>query len=78
MLTVSDQVRAFKKRYVLGEGYPWATGLGTPDAPYDKLCLCKASKGAEFMTLDFPEELWGKFGGPELPKYRIVLERVDD
>ena len=64
----------FKSRYVLGEGYPWATGIGTVDSPYDTIVLHRDSMMGQRMQINFPTELWSK----DLPKYRLVLERVDE
>ena len=60
----------FKKKYVLGEGYPRALGL---QSHYDKVFLCKESSGSDLIALNFPDELWTK----EMPKYRLVLERIN-
>ena len=59
----------FKKRYVLGTGYPWAMGLD----PYLTIAVNKNNMGVEPFELNFPKELWST----KLPKYRLVLERVD-
>lgn len=62
----------FPERAVLAEGYPWAVGTG----PYyyeirmDKNNLA----GSGVVALRFPEELWRA----DLPRYRLVLERIDD
>jgi len=61
----------FKDRYVLGTGYPWAMGLGKP---YVEIAMLKGKLlGFGFKPLKFPEILWNK----DLPKYRLVLERVE-
>lgn len=62
----------FKDRYVLGEGYPWADGLGSVEQPFIKLSLCTKQIGNEKVVLKYPKELWSN----KLPKYRIVLEKV--
>lgn len=59
----------FRERYVLGEGYPWAMGIG----PYREVVLSKTSLGLDPQDLNWPDELWRK----DLPQYRLVLERVD-
>jgi hypothetical protein len=66
--------KKFPKRYVVGEGFPWATGMGRVDAPYDSLKICSEPLGARFMALRFPIELWQA----DMPRYRVVLERLDD
>ena len=63
----------FKKRYVLGIGYPWAMGIGPA---YKEICLSSGKKGPtglDRVTLDWPAELWSE----DLPQYRLVLERVE-
>lgn len=60
----------FKTRYVLGEGYPWALGR----EPYTLICLVKKSPGADKIELNFPEELWLE----DVPKYRLILEKVEE
>jgi hypothetical protein len=62
----------YKKRYVLGEGYPWMHGLATEK--HIKISLSRASMGTAFIALDWPEELWK----PDLPKYRLILERINE
>ena len=61
--------KIFKKRYILGEGYPWAYGK----EPYKNIGLVKNSQGVDSINLVFPSELWKD----NLPKYRLVLERVN-
>jgi len=58
----------FKNKYVLGEGYPWALGLG----PYHSVGVVKGSVGVNYVPLKFPKELWSS----KLPKYQLVLEKV--
>ena len=60
----------FKNRYVLGEGYPWMMGVGENK----KLSLSETPIGLRTVFLDFPLELWS----PDLPKYRLVLEKIED
>jgi hypothetical protein len=59
----------FQKRYVLGEGFPWAIGT----APYKEIGLSQSQLGVLLNALYFPSELWSK----DVPRYRLVLERVD-
>ena len=60
----------FPGRIVLGEGYPWAYGLG----PYREVGLNEVPVGVQPMSLRWPKELWSK----EVPQYRLILERIDD
>ena len=58
----------FKKRYVLGEGYPWMQ-------EWSRLKYISISKD-RFSTefeIKWPPELWSK----DCPKYRLELVRVD-
>lgn len=64
----------FKKRYVLGEGYPYVTGLGRPDCPYTDVRLWEEQKASKSIEIDWPEELWSE----DLPPYRLVLELIDE
>ena len=59
----------FKKRYILAIGYPWAMGLG----PYFSLAMNKNNNGVNPFELKWPKELWNL----SLPKFRLILERVD-
>jgi len=59
----------FKKRYVLGTGYPWVLG---GKSPQQVICLAVDAIGLDTVTLNWPKELWDN----ELPQYRLVLERV--
>lgn len=61
----------YKERYVLAEGYPWADGLG----PYYNIAMCQAPTGVVKVAVIWPEELWLNAG---LPRYRLVLERVEE
>ena len=64
----------FKKRYVLGTGYPWVRGQGP--SSYKEICLSFSEKGPtglDTVFLEWPEELWSQ----DLPQYRLVLERVE-
>lgn len=66
---MADKAREFKDRYVLGEGYPWALGIG----PYYEINLHpEPYVQGERVPLDWPDEL----GSNLLPKYRLGLERV--
>jgi hypothetical protein len=60
---------AFKKRYVLAEGYPYALGTGG----YVEAAMCADNTGVNLVRLDWPKELWSA----KLPKYRLVLERME-
>lgn len=60
----------FKKKYVLGEGYPWALGV----EKHKETSMVDRTKGVSPIVLDWPEELWSA----DVPKYRLVLEKVDD
>ena len=63
----------FKKRYVLGTGYPWANGLGTEEFPYFYICLDSTpTRSGTREILDFPPELWSE----DLPEFRLILERI--
>jgi len=62
--------KSFKKRYVLGKGYPWAIGL----RDYKLIGILKKNKGVNYIILNWPDELWSE----KLPKYRLVLERVSN
>ena len=61
----------FKRRYVLAEGYPWAFGNGPP---YAGIGVCSEPKGTSFITFPIPAELWSE----DLPRYRLVLERIKE
>lgn len=58
----------FKRKYTLGEGHPWAYGIG----PYYEIGMNEYPVGIRRKELEWPKELWSK----ECPKYRLVLERV--
>lgn len=66
------QAPDFPDRVVLGEGHPWATGLGNKQAPYYSIMVLKKPIGVAPKKLTFPKALWNR----EVPKYRLVLERV--
>lgn len=66
-------VASFPDRIVIGVGYPWATGLGRKDAPYDSIQLHRNRRPCgKAKPLDFPEALWSS----RVEKYRLVLERI--
>ena len=60
----------FKKRYVLGEGFPWALGIKN----YKTLGMAMSNKGINYIELNWPIELWWH----DCPKFRLVLERISD
>lgn len=60
----------FLDRYVLGEGFPWEMGIDEHVA----VALSETALGFSPLKIDFPKELWNK----SLPKYRLVLERIDE
>lgn len=62
--------KKFLKKYVLGEGYPWAMGT----AEHKEIALSEQAFGFHPVVLLFPKELWDK----QLPRYRLVLERIDE
>lgn len=62
------KAKKFQDRYILGEGYPWAMGKG----PYTEVGLTEHNRGTLFQELAFPKKLCGI----DVPKYRLVLERV--
>lgn len=66
---MTTKKKTFKKRYVLGEGYPWAIGL----KEFRHAPLASDPVGTNFELLNFDTALWSA----DLPKYRLVLERVD-
>jgi len=64
----------FKKRYILAEGFPWAVSKSAKEInTYLELQMRDAPFGGSVVPLDFPKELWC----PTLPKYRLILERVE-
>lgn len=70
--TPKPRKNPFPDRVVLGEGFPWATGLGTEADPYDTVALIKGRIGYRPIQLDFPKTLWSR----KVPQYRLVLEKV--
>jgi len=63
----------FKKRYVLGEGYPRKKGI----KPKWINTLTPEKNGTGFLYFDWPEELLWKSKRTNHPKYRVVLEMVE-
>ena len=59
----------FKKRYVLGVGYP--------DNWPDHIMLYTSKKGSREVELKCPKALECTHGMKGLPRYRLVLERVE-
>ncbi len=59
----------FPSRILLATGYPWANGVG----PYYEITMRKGPKSSLNEALRFPKALWSE----NVPKYRLVLERVD-
>lgn len=62
-----------KKRYVLGEGYPWGIGERTIDT-VNQISMMENPIGINVINLKFPLELWA----PNCPKYRLVLEQIEE
>lgn len=62
----------FRKRYVLGEGWPWYEG------PNDRgVGMCASPKaGTDMMKLNLPFDVLNADGNDNCPKYRLVLERI--
>lgn len=60
--------KVFKDRYVIGEGYPW----GYDEKKTMMIGLNYKRAGFNTKQLRFPKVLLGK----DIPKYRIVLERI--
>lgn len=58
----------FPNRIVLGVGYPWAMGNG----PYHEVAMREDFIGGRNKQLKWPKTLWS----PDVPQYRLVLERV--
>lgn len=59
----------FPRKVVLGEGYPWAFGVGEP---YQSIALCEAPVGIVYVPLNWPKALWSH----ATPKYRLILQRL--
>ncbi len=60
-----------EERIVLGEGYPWAYGLGPI---YKSIGVNLYAKGVAPIGLDWPKELWRE----DVGRYRLVLEKVEE
>ena len=58
----------FKKRYVLGEGFPW------PDLFDKRISLSSDPSEDRPIHLNIPNALWNETG---VPKYRLVLEKIE-
>ena len=58
-----------KKRYILGEGYPWAMGVG-PE--YREVALKDGQVGGTNIPLAWPAEFWKR----GCPKVRLVMEVI--
>jgi hypothetical protein len=65
---VTPKKGKFKDRYVIGEGYPWGYGV----KKIMMMGLNYKKIGMNTKQLKFPKALWDT----NIPKYRIVLERV--
>ena len=63
----------FKKRYVLGEGYPRKTNM----KPTWTGSLTPVRNSIKFVDFKWPEELVWKSRRINYPKYRLELVRVD-
>ena len=61
----------FKKQYSLGIGYPWFYGIDPTKT--EQLGLNKGPTGVSPIQMKIPQELHNC----ELPKYEIILRRVD-
>ena len=68
--SMNNKSKIFQDRYVLGEGYPWALGA----KKYTDICLVKDNIGVNKVILDWPIDLWIK----DLPRYRLVLEKINE
>jgi hypothetical protein len=66
---IMSKSKIFPERIVLATGYPWANGT----EPYFEIVMHKeATNSTHSVQLKFPKLLWK----PDVPKYRLVLERV--
>jgi len=63
-------VNKFKRKYILAEGYPWIVTHNQREM----IQMEEAAVGHQPVPINWPEELWSN----ELPKYRLVLERVKE
>ena len=60
----------YPKRVILAEGYPWFLGIG----PYYQMQMEVEPIHSDAIPLDVPGGSWDN----DLPKYRLILERVDE
>jgi hypothetical protein len=67
----NEMKNKFKKKYILAEGYPWGMGILKQ---YKEIAMSKSPDGFMPVIFEFPVELWDA----ALPKYRLVLERIDE
>ena len=58
------------KRIILAEGHPWFFGIG----PYYQMQMEASPMKSAAVPLDVPAGLWDA----DVPKYRLILERVDE
>lgn len=68
-----DMKPKFRKRYVLGEGYPRARAV----KPLWVNALSSTINKKEVLKIDWPEALLWKSNKINYPKYRLELVRVD-
>ena len=71
-MTEAVENAQFPDRVVLAVGYPWAEGLGTKANTYSSAMMMPGPRWGTPKSFRFPRVLWS----PELPQYRLVLERV--
>ena len=64
-------MRKFRKRYVLGEGWPWYEGNSNTGVG---MCNCYKT-GSHTIKLKIPDDLFN--WTDKHPKYRLVLERIE-
>jgi hypothetical protein len=64
----TKKMNKFKKKYVLGEGYPWEYDVDE----HKRVGLNKSVSGFDPVVLKFPEEMWSN----DVPKYRLILEKI--
>ena len=68
---MSSNAGPFPDRFVLGEGFPWALGMGKS---YQSVSMCVRRCGEVWFTgLDWDNVFWS----PDCPRYRLVLERIE-
>ena len=61
----------FKNRYVLAEGYPMP--IGDVSKPYTMIVMWEENMSSSRIPLNVPQDIFSN----ELPKYRLILERVN-